>query len=99
MVTEQQRRKDDSFLRKILVTVSATIVIQAGGWIYLLGTQQQSIKNLEMNVEINRKNIEKTMDVNDRLIRLETKLDFLVDRIADIDKIKKEVSLIKGGMK
>jgi len=83
-MTEEARRKDDSFLRKTIIAVVTTIVIQAGGWIYLLGT-------LVKQVEQNTNDIKTIKNVDYRLIRIEVKMDSVVDSIGDLKSDIKEI--------
>lgn len=79
-MTDETRRKDDSFLRKVMVTISATIIVQAGGWIYLLGVQQGSIDKNAAAISRNTEEIDKVNNVNERLIRIETYMKILLNK-------------------
>jgi len=40
----QDRRLDDKFLRKIIITIVASLFLQGGGWVYLLGSLMNQVE-------------------------------------------------------
>lgn len=77
--TTDKRRRDDSFLRKVMSTLVAALIIQAIGWIYLLGS-------LVNQVDTNKKDIEKLQSLNDRLVRIEVKMDTALKKLERMEK-------------
>ena len=63
-----KRRVDDSFGRKIILTLIVTVLAQGASFIYLTGAvlRQQ---------DINTANIEKLLDMNDTLIAIKTQTE------------------------
>jgi hypothetical protein len=101
MSSIEERRQDDKFVRKVIGTLVVSLLLQGGGWIYLLGS-------LMNQVEINTKGLQEANLT--RIILAErhyTKLEVhdLVDRATipiheKLDDIKKDVSyLVKRGDK
>lgn len=45
------RREDDSLLRKVAVGVLVTVVIQAGGWIYMIGSLGNQVANNTKSID------------------------------------------------
>lgn len=42
---EEKRRQDDKFVRKVIGTLVVSLLIQSGGWVYLLGSIVNQVDN------------------------------------------------------
>lgn len=79
-------RQDDSFMRKVMAALVVALLTQGAGWIYLLGTLSNQIENNGENIVRNAKDIEKLQSLNDRLVRIEVKMDAALSKLSKIEK-------------
>lgn len=76
--TAEHKRVDDSLLRKIAVTVTATIIIQAGGWIYMMGTIVNQVENNTDTISLIQTLVAKQ---NDETAKPFTRVETLVETL------------------
>lgn len=84
--SEETRRADDSLLRKVAVGILITFFVQAGGWVYMLGSLTNQVENNTKTIEAIMGIVEKQGDANTSMIRVETLVEgltTLINRLSD----------------
>ena len=88
-MTEQEIdhvRADDSILRKVAVGILIALIVQAGGWIYMLGSLTNQVENNTKAITAAMSLIEKQSQTNTTIVRVMTLVEGLtssVNRVAD----------------
>lgn len=91
----EKRRQDDKFVRKIIGTLAVSLLLQAGGWIYLLGSL---VKQVEINTRgIQEANLTRIILAERHYTKLE--VHSLVDRATapinqKLDEIKDDIKYL-----
>jgi hypothetical protein len=86
MAEKDHYRKDDSMLRKIAIGVLVAILVQAVGWVYMLGSLTNQVANNTKAISAMTVIIEKQGEASVSLVRVMTLVEGLtisVNRVAD----------------
>lgn len=71
-------RKDDKFLRSVMGTLAVSLILQGIGWVYMSGKVVNQVEVNKKQTDDNRLAIERLFGMNDRLARMEGKMDTMV---------------------
>ena len=80
-MTNQSRREDDSYLRKVITALLITILVEGGSFIYYYGGLVERVDDIEKDIIALQSVDDAIINMDKTLYLLDNKVDYLTNRI------------------